>query len=689
MAVRAEDSQSIEYARDAESGTALTRMLVASTLALLTAVGLWLRLRNLGALGLIVDEGVQALAVRGILDSGLPVLTSGWVYSRGVLFSYLQAAAAIGPWGLNETTLRLPATLFGAATIGATYWFARSVFDRWVGLLAATLITFSVWEIELARYARFYTAFQFFYLLALTCFLLGFIRGRPAYRIAFALVSLLAFATHELSVMLLTCFAVPWLSPQTTRAEKKKLVFWGTGLGVVWFLQRRLTTLLESLHNAPAYLEPSYTSGVEQAKSALRSQVNLLVRVHTPDMTALDRLVQGRPLIAGLVAAVLIGITGWLIWRYGRDHRTATGTAVAMMWTSALYQFGLASILLLAGLVLWAHGWRWLWSPPLRVAYAVCAGFLLMWTSLIVGIGMAPVQDLALLYAGFPDVYGYFLQWYVGAWPVFLLIFARGCFVLMDRFLHDRSDLTPVFVLGVIFIPAVLTGFLRWRYIEARYTFQLYPIMMTVFAFTLANIGRSAMSALRTSRAVTAVAVAGVVLAAAMFLSQDANPNAALAVSGRTYADRRDPIKSVLNWEFYAHFHQDHRTPAEYAASRMEADDVVVVFGPAHMGAVYAYYLDRVDYLLERQGRQEYIRRDTDGNLVSYIAGSRVIDSAQALADVLAAPRSGAVWLFGDRMLLHPENHYYGDQVKALVAQLAQNPTYVGEDGQTFVVRIP
>jgi hypothetical protein len=70
-------------------------------LAVLLAVAGWLRLANLGALGLQVDEGVQGLAVEGWLRTGLPVLPSGAVYQRSIPFMGLQVAAA-GWFGLDE-----------------------------------------------------------------------------------------------------------------------------------------------------------------------------------------------------------------------------------------------------------------------------------------------------------------------------------------------------------------------------------------------------------------------------------------------------------------------------------------------------------------------------------------------------------------------------------------------------------
>ena len=60
-------------------------------LLILIVIGFWLRVRHLGDLALIVDEGVQALAVKGILKYGVPKFDSGYIFTRALSFIYLQA----------------------------------------------------------------------------------------------------------------------------------------------------------------------------------------------------------------------------------------------------------------------------------------------------------------------------------------------------------------------------------------------------------------------------------------------------------------------------------------------------------------------------------------------------------------------------------------------------------------------
>jgi hypothetical protein len=69
------------------------RLVTAMLLVLVTAGGLWVRVSGLQGWDgtLTVDESRLAMAARGVLESGLPRLPSGWVYTRGLLATYLTA----------------------------------------------------------------------------------------------------------------------------------------------------------------------------------------------------------------------------------------------------------------------------------------------------------------------------------------------------------------------------------------------------------------------------------------------------------------------------------------------------------------------------------------------------------------------------------------------------------------------
>jgi len=170
--------------------------------------GFGLRIRHLGRLGLIGDEGIQAVAVQHILATGVPRVDSGILYTRSLPYLYTQAACARS-FGLNEFSLRLPSLFFGVLAIWLMYLFGRRVIDWRIGLSAAAVMAFSVWEIELSRYGRFYTLFQSSYLLSLLLFYRGFLEGDRRARWWWIPAALVTIASHELGAVILSCFLIP------------------------------------------------------------------------------------------------------------------------------------------------------------------------------------------------------------------------------------------------------------------------------------------------------------------------------------------------------------------------------------------------------------------------------------------------------------------------------------------------
>src|SRR5688572_7487629 len=194
-------------------------------LALIVAVGGYLRLAHLGALGFRWDEDLSGLAVRAILEKGVPELPSGMLYLRGGLFSHLMAASA-SLFGFSEFALRLPAALFGTALIVAAYVFGAALFGRVVGLVTAALLAVSFWDIDLARYARFYSAFSVLYVA--TLYAIWQFRVKTPSAVGGALCIVLAVVTlslHDLAYSLALAFFYPLVlrGPAAWRSPRERL----------------------------------------------------------------------------------------------------------------------------------------------------------------------------------------------------------------------------------------------------------------------------------------------------------------------------------------------------------------------------------------------------------------------------------------------------------------------------------
>lgn len=244
------------------------RLLVVAGVILLTAFAFWVRVDGLQGWDgtLTVDETRLALAARGILETGLPRLPSGWVYTRGLLATYLTAPS-FALLGESDFAARLPAVLAGTALIPVAYLLGRQAAGRLGGLFVAALLaghpSFVVWS----RQAWFYAVYVLAYAAALLFILRAHRTGRATDQLlAGALVGLTAF-THEVGAFLLLPLAIQ--VGFRLRQERRVSARWLPALGalalaalaliVLWLLVTRLraNSLVGAYGEIEEYLSPS------------------------------------------------------------------------------------------------------------------------------------------------------------------------------------------------------------------------------------------------------------------------------------------------------------------------------------------------------------------------------------------------------------------------------------------------
>jgi hypothetical protein len=136
----------------------------ATVLALLL-VGAVLRLRALGE-GLWLDE-IDTLLDYVRMPLGY-ILTTIHSQNQHLLYSAL-AHVADGTISNEAAALRLPAALFGVASLWAVWRFGRSVASTGEAILATALLTVSYHHVWFSQNGRGYTGLLFFTLMGTTC----------------------------------------------------------------------------------------------------------------------------------------------------------------------------------------------------------------------------------------------------------------------------------------------------------------------------------------------------------------------------------------------------------------------------------------------------------------------------------------------------------------------------------------
>jgi hypothetical protein len=172
-------------------------------------IGLMVLAAVLRAIGL--DGGLWYDEIRTLLDSvRQPLAQIVTVFpgnNQHTLYSVL-AHVSTGIFGDAPWSLRLPALIFGVATIPALYLFAREFVGRSEALLACLLLAVSYHHVWFSQNARGYSAAAFFTLLCSWLLLRGLRRGKGSDFAWYGLAAALSAYTHLTMVFVVVAHAM-------------------------------------------------------------------------------------------------------------------------------------------------------------------------------------------------------------------------------------------------------------------------------------------------------------------------------------------------------------------------------------------------------------------------------------------------------------------------------------------------
>lgn len=174
-----------ERAEDLSPATAM------ALLAAITVLAVVLRTISLRS-DLWIDEITTIVDYRDM--PSLQVIGS-YLRSNNHLLNTLLMKGAIAAFGEYEWSARLPAMLFGVATIPMIYWVARLAMSRLASLGAALLLALSYHHIFFSQNARGYTAYLFFALVSTGALARGLRRDELRQWVLYTVSVVLGFAS--------------------------------------------------------------------------------------------------------------------------------------------------------------------------------------------------------------------------------------------------------------------------------------------------------------------------------------------------------------------------------------------------------------------------------------------------------------------------------------------------------------
>lgn len=138
------------------------RTILIAAVVVLTLLGAWLRLANLGTIDFHVDENQTMATAAGFFETGRFEIWDFHQQKTTVAYPYgkpylAQVAALFALFGVSETSARLPSALWGILLIPSIFAIVLRESRRWwLALLVGVLVCFDNYLVIFSRICRFY-----------------------------------------------------------------------------------------------------------------------------------------------------------------------------------------------------------------------------------------------------------------------------------------------------------------------------------------------------------------------------------------------------------------------------------------------------------------------------------------------------------------------------------------------------
>jgi hypothetical protein len=548
-------------------------VLIATLTAAALLVGVYARFKGLGKWPLGVDEYYTARSVQNILRAGVPEYACGGFYVRGLLAQYL--AALLQLLGLSaEFSNRLISAVSSLIALPAAFILGRRLGGAVIGLLTVTVLALSVWEVEMARFARMYAPFQ-----AVAVWYAVFFVKYTVDRKSRALwpmvgLSLVGVLVWEGGVLLAaTNLLPPFLISPSGRLARREWRYLA-GAAVLVLAAYVFSTSYFRIFSDEAPFPPGFADPVRQAR------ISGLAIGTAPWTTLLDH-----PAWWALAAIPLVAAGLALRWVLTFRERWVTASGLfIVLGAAALHQFGLIAAVLSLLLLMRSLGWRELFSRaamPFGAAIALSALFWVAFALSTTDWRADPAQStfdtlvlLAYEFVRFPDfAVDVALPW-ARAIPVLglalLVLIAAACLRLAIR---QETGLTAERALVVLFVCLLLAASAsNPPRIETRYVFFLYPLGVIIALVSVAHITQALATRLRLDGARSA-ALGSLAALVGFGLTEDFDIHHLRYVDSEAVHFRTD-MKPFLANHYYKRVNL--RAVAAWLMENAAADDVVI-----------------------------------------------------------------------------------------------------------------
>jgi len=669
-------------------------------------VGLYFRLKGLGKWPLAVDEYYIVKSSKNILKYGLPQWDAGGHYMRGLPQQYLTAFLLI--LGLKaEFASRIIPLLSNLLAIPGLYLLGKKISGKTLAAALVFIFTFSVWEVEFARFARMYTMFQTIFIWYLYFLYKNIIESDDKALKWLWMLSLTSIFVYEASIFLVILNFLPiiWdkskntFNPFSIEVYQGKvlkiLICIGTLLIAYGFLTFDFRTLYQENSLPPDLVD--YFKAIKSG-GLLRKPVLVLQTLPSSPIWL-------------LLFIIPLAINIFILYPIIKSE-TKLLTKIAMLILLLLSTLNLLGLIFISFLIFILIGWiepkdfkivgsRQLTIGNNRLAMGkwkilpskLFRNFMLAATiNFIFWIAFAikttawyqffPAQNISGSGAVIKTIvkesinYPYLYETYVlfrDTIPVITMISLLLLGILLLYIFINYYTINLIryrFLFLLLLFLILVQNILKLTYFETRYFFFLYPLILLLALFSLERINNFIIK-----RDYLSKFAFGLSVIVFLMLSEDFNINHLKNIDSKEINFRMN-FSLPLTEHYYPRW--DVKTPAEVINKNAGLNDIVII-----NEQINDYYLNKLNYIYRDYHGADFPGESVDIGRMERWTGAKLIYDDKKLIDLLKKD-DRIKWL-----LLNTIWSTRFLKADSFFVQFNKYAVYANDDSSAIVYKIP
>jgi len=643
--------------------------------------GIYFRIKGLGKWPFALDEYYIFSSIQFIFERGIPEFESGGYYPRGILYQYITACLV---WiGIKaELAARVLPVLLNLAAMPAIYKLGVKISNRSIGLLLILFFTFSLWEIELSRFARMYTFFQtifiwYFY------FLYKYLFENDGKSVKWILsLSIVSIFVYEASIFLV---ALNFL-----------LIFWhyekrNFRINISTVKNNSIIAVLSLVIFLFTYFFLAYDFRTLYANNLLPVELadyfNNLPKVGKIRLPMI--LLSTSPFsISGIIFSLYIIVNSV----FGGNHwfrKTTFGSygkfsVISLLVLSAANLYGLLIIFLIVFVLLEWINYRDLVKGEVKLLLLVLIGnfiaqnifaiFNAQWHDSI-SYRLEPnlIGNIKILwkeFLNFPNFYELFVLFrdtYKFHTILAVPILLSGTFLLVISKEKQHSAIKITYSIFILLLIGVTI--LNTQYFETRYLFFLFPLF---YLYLLISIDLVVKKVIKNNLKNVIVFLVGLTF---FTVSEDSSANHLFNIDS-VEINFRNNMSDKLRDHFYPRW--DSRSTAELINKNANKNDIII-----SDEQISSFYLKRLDYLYRNYTSNDFKIESVESGKKERWTNARLVYKYSELLKILSKDETIKWFII---------NKTYGIkefEKKRLFDQLEKFQYYKSYDETTYLYKIP